>query len=428
MDTSPEGRMAVRNLLLATEEGLGGGETPIFPIQIFRVKEGISYNPGDPNYDLFKLSCRVSAKRLFPNFAFQDAPFNLKYYKPGHPETEIAYMGCRTRVMANVHDPEREISNRRGNLSFTSINLPRLAIKAHGSTEQFFSELDRMLELTLAQLLERFEVQAKKHVRNFPFLMGQGVWLDSEKLDWDEEVREVLKHGTLSIGFIGLAETLKSLTGQHHGESETAQNLGIEIISHMRARTDEFTERTRMNVTLLATPAEGLSGRFVRIDRKKYGVIEGVTDREYYTNSFHVPVYYSIGAIEKIRREAPYHALTNAGHISYVELDGDTAKNIEAFEKIVRVMKESGIGYGSINHPVDRDPICGFNGVIDDTCPRCGRSENEHRFIRIRRVTGYLGGTLDNFNDAKRAEERDRIAHRVGTEEQTEVDTPAQPS
>lgn len=417
MDTSPEARMAIRNLLLATEAGLGNGETPIFPIQIFRVKEGINYNPGEPNYDLFKLAMRTSAKRLFPNFSFQDAPYNLKYYKEGHPETEIAYMGCRTRVIANVFDPTREISNGRGNLSFTSINLPRLAIKANHNIDLFFDELNHMMDLTIDQLLDRFEIQSRKHVRNYPFLMGQGVWIDSNKLDWDDSVGEILKHGTLSIGFIGLAEALKALVGSHHGESETAQNLGLEIISHMRQVCDEASARYHMNFTLLATPAEGLSGRFVKIDREKYGVIEGVTDREYYTNSFHIPVYFDIGAVRKIQLEAPYHALTNAGHISYVELDGDTTQNLEAFEKIVRVMKESGIGYGSINHPVDRDPVCGYNGIIGDHCPNCGRAEDDVRFERIRRITGYLVGTLDRFNNAKRAEEHDRVKHGINPEQ-----------
>ena len=414
MDTSPEARMAIRNLLLTTEQGLGNGETPIFPIQIFRVKEGVNYNPGEPNYDLFKLAIRTSAKRLFPNFSFQDAPYNLKYYKEGHPETEIAYMGCRTRVMANVHDPEREISNGRGNLSFTSINLPRLAIKANHDIGRFYEMLDQMVALTIDQLFDRFEIQARKCVRNYPFLMGQHVWIDSENLDWDDEVRDVLKHGTLSVGFIGLAETLVALIGEHHGQSERAQKLGIEIIGHMRELCDAASQRTQMNVTLLATPAEGLSGRFVKIDREKYGTIPGVTDREYYTNSFHVPVYFPISAAKKIRTEAPYHALTNAGHISYVELDGDTTQNLEAFEKIVRLMKETGIGYGSINHPVDRDPVCGYNGVIGDTCPNCGRHEEDVRFERIRRITGYLVGTLDRFNNAKRAEESERVKHGIG--------------
>ena len=403
MDTSPEGRMVMRNLLLTTEDGLGNGETPIFPIQIFRVKEGVNYNPGDPNYDLFKLACRCSAKRLFPNFAFLDAPFNLQYYDPQRPETEIAYMGCRTRVISNVYD-----------LSFTSINLPRIAIKAKGDLDAFFDELDRKLDLCVEQLMERFEIQARKHVYNFPFLMGQGVWLDSEKLSWTDEVREVLKHGTLSVGFIGLAETLVALTGKHHGESERSQRLGLEIIARMRARMDEESQKRNLNFSLLATPAEGLSGRFIRMDKEKYGVLPGITDRDYYTNSFHIPVYYPISAFEKIRLEAPYHTLTNAGHISYVEMDGDPLKNLDAFEKVIRCMKEAGIGYGSVNHPVDRDPCCGYTGIIDDVCPGCGRHEDGDRlgFERIRRITGYLG-TVGYWNNAKAAEEADRVKHGV---------------
>ena len=359
MDTSTEGRMVMKNMLLVTEAGLGNGETAIFPIQIFRVKDGVNFNPGEPNYDLFKLSCRVSAKRLFPNFSFQDAPFNLQYYKEGHPETEIAYMGCRTRVIGNVNDPEREITYGRGNLSFTSINLPRIAILANKNIDWFFSELDRKIDLVVEQLLERFEIQAKKKVHNYPFLMGEGVWIDSEKLNYDDEVREVLKHGTLSVGFIGLAEALKALLGVHHGESEIAQNLGLDIIGHMRKRMDDLSAETHLNFSLLATPAEGLSGRFVRMDRERFGSIEGVTDREYYTNSFHIPVYYPISAYKKIQLEAPYHELTNAGHITYIELDGDPSTNLDAFEKVIRYMKAQGIGYGSINHPVDRDPVCG---------------------------------------------------------------------
>ena len=415
MDTSPEGRMVMRNVLLATEAGLGNGETPIFPIQIFRVKEGINLNPGEPNYDLFKLACHCSAKRLFPNFSFQDAPFNIKYYKPGCPETEIAYMGCRTRVIGNVYDPTREISNGRGNLSFTSINLPRLAIRAKGDIGRFFEDLDAKMSLVFDQLLERFEIQCRKHVYNFPFLMGQGVWIDSDKLSWNDEIREVLGHGTLSVGFIGLAETLVALIGEHHGQSERAQNLGLEIISHMRARCDAESQKRKLNFTLLATPAEGLAGRFVKIDRQKFGVIPGVTDREYYTNSFHIPVYFPISAFDKIRLEAPYHALTNAGHISYVELDGDPLDNLEAFEKIIRYMHKCGIGYGSLNHPIDRDPICGFTGIIKDECPHCGRHEGEESvsFERIRRITGYLVGTVDRFNNAKRAELGDRVKHNV---------------
>ncbi len=412
LDTSVEGRMIIKNLLLATESGLGNGETPIFPIQIFKIKEGINYNEGEPNYDLFRLSMRVSAKRLFPNYSFIDAPYNLKYYKEGHPETEVAYMGCRTRVIGNVHDPEREIVNGRGNLSFTSINLPRIAINAHKNMELFFDELDRKIDLCIKQLNERFAIQCSKKVKNFPFLMGQGIWIDSDKLEMEDTVGEVLKHGTLSVGFIGLAECLTALLGQHHGQSEEAQNLGLEIIGYMRKRMDEESRKTKLNYTLLATPAEGLSGRFVRIDRKKYGVIEGVTDKDYYTNSFHIPVGYPISAFDKIKLEGPYHALTNAGHISYIELDGNPLNNIEAFEQVIRCMKENGIGYGSINHPVDRDPVCGYNGIIDDVCPQCGRTEEEHeRFERIRRITGYLVGDMSRWNDAKTAEEKDRVKH-----------------
>ena len=417
LDTTPEGRMAIKNVLLATEAGLGNGETPIFPIHIFKVKDGINYNEGEPNYDLFKLACRVSAKRLFPNFSFIDAPFNLRYYKPGNPNTEVAYMGCRTRVMGNVYDPTREQVFGRGNLSFTSINLPRIAIRSHGSIEWFFEDLDRKIDLVIGQLLERFEIQCKKRVRNFPFLMGQGIWLDSDKLGFDDEVREALKHGTLTIGFIGLAECLKALIGSHHGESRAAQNLGLEIVGYMRKRMDEAAKKYQLNFSLIATPAEGLSGRFLRMDQKKYGILPGVTDHEYYTNSFHVPVYYDINAFDKIAIEAPYHDLTNAGHITYVELDGDPSANLDAFESVVRAMKEAGIGYGSVNHPVDRDPVCGFTGIIGDTCPNCGRGEEDGlgKFERIRRITGYLVGTLDRFNDAKSAEVRDRVKHSLGT-------------
>ena len=376
-DVSPEGRLVIRNLLLATEAGLGNGETAIFPIHIFKVKEGVNFNPGDPNYDLFKLACKVSAERLFPNFSFIDAPFNLKYYKTGHPETEATYMGCRTRVVGNVYDPSREIVNGRGNLSFTSINLPRLAIKANHNIDFFFEQLDQQLNLVIDQLNHRFKIQCGKKVKNFPFLMGQGIWIDSEHLGPEDTIGEVLKHGTLTAGFIGLAECLTALIGKHHGESQAAQNLGLEIIGCMRKRMDEESAKTGLNYTLIATPAEGLSGRFVRLDRQRYGSIPGVTDREYYTNSFHIPVWFPISAYEKLRLEAPYHALTNAGHISYIELDGDPVKNLDAFESVVRFMKEVGIGYGSINHPLDRDPVCGYTGIIDDVCPRCGRHEGE---------------------------------------------------
>ena len=413
-DTSWEGRLAIEQLLLATEAGLGHGETPIFPIQIFRAKEGVNYNPDDPNYDLFELAMKVSAKRLFPNFAFIDAPFNLQYYKPGHPETEVAYMGCRTRVMGNVYDPSREIAPGRGNLSFTSINLPRLGIESKGDYLTFFKLLDKMLDATMQQLLDRYKIQASRVVRNFPFLMGEGVWMDSDGLSPDDTVGEVLKHGTLSIGFCGLAECLVALNGKHHGEDEFSQELGLRIVGYIRDYCNRKSAELGMNVTCLATPAESLAGRLLRSDRERYGIIKGVTDREYYTNSFHVPVYYHLPALKKINIEAPYHALTNAGHISYVELDGDPTKNLAAFERVVRHMKEAGIGYGSINHPVDRDPVCGYNGIINDTCPCCGRSEADGvPFERIRRITGYLVGTLDKWNNAKRAEERDRVKHEV---------------
>ena len=413
LDTTPEGRLVMEQLLLATDAGLGNGETPIFPIQILKIKDGINYNPGEPNYDIFKLACKVSAKRLFPNFSFIDAPFNLPYYKPGDYNTEVAYMGCRTRVMSNAYDRTREVTCGRGNLSFTSINLPRLAIEAHHDVDKFFKMLDEKIDLVIEQLMARYKIQASKKVRNYPFLMGQGVWLDSDKLGPDDEVGEVLKHGSLTLGFIGLAETLKALIGKHHGESEEAQQLGLKIVGHMRDRMDEETKKTGFNYTLIATPAEGLSGRFVKMDQKRYGKIPGVTDRDYYTNSFHVPVYHKILAFDKIKIEAPYHNLTNGGHISYVEVDGDPTKNLEAFEQIVRCMKESGIGYGSINHPVDRDPVCGYTGIIGEVCPRCGRREEDHtpHFERIRRITGYLVGTVDRFNNAKQAEVRDRVKH-----------------
>ncbi|MGN8912956.1 anaerobic ribonucleoside triphosphate reductase [Anaerofustis butyriciformans] len=416
-DTSSEGRMIIKNILLATKAGLGNGETPIFPVQIFKVKEGINYNPGDPNYDLFKLAMEVSSERLFPNFSFIDSPFNLQYYKEGDPDTEIAYMGCRTRVMANV-DKTKEIVTGRGNLSFTSINLPRLAIDAKGDIDKFYQTLDEKIDLCVDQLLHRFKIQCSKTVRNSPFLMGEGVWLDSENLKPDDTVGEVLKHGTLTVGFIGLAETLTALVGKHHGESEESEKLGLEIVKHMRERLDDVTNKTHLNFSLIATPAEGLSGRFVKMDKKRYGIIPGVTDKDYYTNSFHVPVGYEISAFEKIKKEAPFHALTNGGHITYVELDGDTTKNLEAFEKIVRCMKEMGLGYGAINHPVDRDPVCGYNGVIYDECPCCHRKENDTDvpFERIRRITGYLVGTLDRFNNGKRAEEADRVKHSLNSE------------
>ena len=386
-DTSPEGRMVMRNLLLATDAGLGDGETPIFPVQIFKVKEGVNYEKGEPNYDLFRLAMKTSAKRLFPNFSFLDAPFNKQYYKPNDYNTEVAYMGCRTRVMGNVYDPTREVTCGRGNLSFTSINLPRLAIEAKGNIDKFYKSLDDMIDLVIRQLLHRFKIQCAKIGKNYPFLMGQDIWLDSDKVGEYDSIGEVLKHGTLTVGFIGLAETLKALIGKHHGESAEAQKLGLAIIGHMRKRMDDEAQKTKLNFSLIATPAEGLSGRFVKIDRKIYGSIPGVTDREYYTNSFHIPVYYPISAYRKIQLEAPYHSLTNGGHISYIEMDGDPTKNLAAFEAIIRCMHDNGIGYGSVNHPVDRDPVCGYTGIINGVCPKCGRSEAAHkRHVVLKRM------------------------------------------
>lgn len=423
-DTSEAGRLASKALLDATEAGLGHGETPIFPISIFKVKEGLNYNPTDPNYDLFKRSMEVSAKRLFPNFVFIDAPFNLEGYIPGDYRTEVATMGCRTRVRSSVFPESNNITTGRGNCSFTTVNLVRLGIKhgiALGERKEadwsgFYKELDEKMDLIADELLERFEFQANQHVRNFPFLMGQGNWFGSEKLGPNDTLRDVIKHGTLSIGFIGLAEMLVAMTGKHHGEDEESRELGLDVITHMRERCDGYAKKYKQNFSLLATPAEGIAGRFTKIDRKEYGKIKGVTDRDYYTNSFHVPVYYPISAFDKIEIEAPYHALCNAGHITYIELDGDPTQNIEAFEAVIRKMKECGIGYGSVNHPVDRDPVCGFSGIIKgDRCPACGRleSEGDVPFERLRRITGYLVGSLERWNDGKKAEEHDRVKHNV---------------
>ena len=423
-DTTPSGRLVSKYLLEATENGLGHGETPIFPISIFKVKEGINYNPEDPNYDLFKRSMEVSSKRLFPNFVFIDAPFNLQYYKKGDYRTEIATLGCRTRVFSSVFPESDGIITGRGNTSFTTVNLVRIGIK-HGiclgerkeaDWDGFYKELDEKMELCRDQLLERFEFQGREHVRNFPFLMGEGNWFGSEKLGPNDTLRDVIKHGSLSIGFIGLAETLVAMLGVHHGEDEEARELGLDIVTHMREKCDEFAKKFKLNFTLLATPAEGIAGRFTKIDRKEFGTIKGVTDREFYTNSFHVPVYYPISAFEKIDIEAPYHALCNAGHISYIELDGDPSQNIEAFEAVIRKMHDSKIGYGSVNHPVDRDPVCGFSGIIaGDRCPSCGRIEknSDVSFERLRRITGYLVGSLERWNDGKKAEEAARVKHNV---------------
>jgi ribonucleoside-triphosphate reductase len=414
-DTSNAGRMVTKNLLLAMEAGLGNGETAIFPIVIFKVKDGVNYEFTDPNHDLLQLSYRVTAKRLFPNYIFEDATFNKQYYKPGHPETEVACMGCRTRVMGNVYDPEREVAYGRGNLSFTTINLPMLALTADGNEDKFYELLDKYLELSKKQLLERFEIQAKRKVKNMSFLMGQGVWIDSDKLGPEDEIREVIKHGTMSIGFIGLAETLVALYGHHHGEGKEYWDKGYKIIKHIREYTDKISQEYKLNFSTFATPAEGYSGKSLKQCRNKFGIIKGVTDREYFTNSMHIPVYFDISAEEKIKLEAPFHELCNGGHICYIELDGDTTKNVGAIEAVVKCMHDNNIGYGAINHPVDRDPVCGYTGVINDECPCCHRKESEDgiKIERIRRITGYLVGSLDRWNDAKRAEEKDRVKHGI---------------
>ncbi|EAK9956154.1 anaerobic ribonucleoside triphosphate reductase [Campylobacter lari] len=410
-DTSFEGQMVIENLLKATMRGLGNGETPIFPVQIFKVKEGVNYNETDPNYKLFKLAIECASKRLFPNFSFLDASFNAKYYKKGDYNSEVAYMGCRTRVMANVYDESKEITSGRGNLSFTSINLVRLAIEAKGNLELFYSLLKEKLELVYEQLLHRYKIQSLKKVKNFPFLMGEGVWIDSDTLKENDSVEKVIAHGTLAIGYIGLCESLIALIGSHHGQSQEARELGLQIVRFMREFIDEKARKDKLNFSLIATPAEGLSGRFLKLDQKKYGILKGITDKEFYTNSFHIPVDFPINIYEKIQIEAPYHELNNGGHITYIELNGDVSKNLESFERIIKCMKESNIGYGSINFPLDRDPVCGYSGVIDEFCPKCHRKEDDIKFERIRRITGYLVGTLDRFNDAKKAEVHARIKH-----------------
>ena len=397
-DTSEAGRRVTRNLLLAYEKGLGHSETPIFPNIIFRVKAGINFDSEDPNYDLFKLALRVAATRMNPTFSFMDSVFNRPF------GTEVAYMGCRTRVIADRHG--EPVSDGRGNLSFTSINLPRIALKSRGDIPLFFTNLEEVLTLVSRQLMHRYKIQANLKVRDMPFLMGQGLYLDSDRLKPADEIAAVIRHGTLSIGFIGLAETLTALTGLHQAQSAEAQKLGLEIVGFMRKMVDHFADQYDLNFSLLATPAEGLSGRFVGIDRDLFGTIPGVTDKDYYTNSFHVPVGCEISSFAKLALEAPYHAMTNAGHISYVELDAPPLHNLEAIETLVRYMASVGIGYGGINFPIDECTTCGYSGVIEDDCPACDSSE----IRRIRRITGYLS-TLDRFNDAKKAELNDRKSH-----------------
>jgi len=402
-DTSECGRMLIKQLLLATQRGLGHGETPIFPIQIFKVKSGVNFQPGDPNYDLYRLALETTARRLFPNFAFLDSPFN-KAYDRGTKESEVCYMGCRTRVMGNVNGEETAIG--RGNLSFTTVNLVKLALLSAGP-EEFDRRLDEAMDVAVRQLHERFRYQAGRRAGNFRFLYSQGVWRGGEHLQPHDRLGDVLKQGTLSVGFIGLAEALTALFGRHHGQSEEVQRQGLRIIRRMRERMDRETKESGLNFTLIATPAEGLSGKFVKKDRIAFGAIPGVTDRDYYTNSFHIPVYFPIKAADKIRLEAPYHELCNAGHITYVEVDGSVIHNAAALDRIVRCMADNRIGYGSINHPVDRCKTCGFSGIIDDRCPACDGAQVE----RIRRITGYLVGDMDKWNSAKRAEEADRLKH-----------------
>ncbi|MEH6890218.1 anaerobic ribonucleoside triphosphate reductase [Bacillus sp. JJ864] len=405
-DTSKEGRLLIKQLLRATQAGLGKGETPIFPIQIFKLKKGVNFEEKDPNYDLFELAIETTAKRLFPNFSFLDAPFNAAYYD-GRPESEVCYMGCRTRVMSNIHGEETAIG--RGNLSFTSINLVKLACIS-GSKEAFFEALNYYLDLGIDQLLERLSYQATKKARDFQFLYSQGVWRGGEKLQPEDAVAEILKQGTLSIGFIGLAECLVALTGKHHGEDVESWKLGYEIIEYMRKKMDQATEEHQLNFSLIATPAEGLSGKFIKQDRAEFGTITGVTDHNFYTNSFHIPVYYPIQAIDKIRLEGPFHELCNGGHITYIELDGAAVHNQKALRQIVKAMAQYGVGYGSINHPVDRCKCCGYHGIIGNECPSC-ENKNEHDFERIRRITGYLVGDMSKWNSAKRSEEKERVKH-----------------
>lgn len=374
-DTSEEGRMIVKNVLLATQKGLGRSETPIFPVQIFKIKKSVNLDPSSKNYDLFKLAIKTSAKRLFPNFTFCDSPYNAQYYKEGHPETEIAVMGCRTRVIGNVYDPEHQQVTGRGNFSFNTLNLPRLGILAKGDLKKFFTDLDNLIDDAIQQLKDRFEYIGKKHVYNFPFLMGQGLYLDSDKYNMNDEIKEILKQSSISVGFCGLAECLVALTGKHHGESEESQELGLKIIQHLRDRMDEESEKTGLSWSCFATPAESTAGTFLREDRKIFGVIPGVTDRDYYTNSFHVPVYYKTSISHKIDIESPYHEICNAGSITYIELDGDPNKNLDAYETIVRYATEKNLQYFSINTQNDQCPVCGYLGIIGDECPHCGFRE-----------------------------------------------------
>ena len=400
-DTSEAGRMITECFLLAYEKGLGRGESPLFPNVCFKIKEDINFEAGDANYDLFQLSIRVAGKRLFPAFSFQDSSFNKQFR-----DEEVAYMGCRTRVISNCNGPE--VTNCRGNLSFTTINLPRLGIRANKDTALFLKYLNEIFDLCIEQLLTRYNVQKNLKVKDFPFLMGQKLYIDSEDLSPNDTIEKAIRHGTLSIGFIGLAECLVALTGKHHGESPDAQVLGTYIVSHMRQRCDEATKKYSLNFSLLASPAEQLSGKFTRLDLERYGIIPGVTDKKWYTNSFHVPVEHQISALDKIAIEGSYHKYCNAGHISYVELESAPEHNLEAFEDLLRAMAEADMGYAAVNFPVDYCEDCGTNiNIHENTCSKCGGT----KIKRVRRITGYLS-TIDRFNDSKLAEVQNRQIHK----------------
>ncbi len=416
-DTSAEGRCVIREILNTTYEGVGNGSTAIFPIQIWKKKRGVSYLPEDKNYDLYKFACKVSARRFFPNFLNLDAPFNKhelwRADDPKRYQHEVATMGCRTRVFENRFGPKTSIG--RGNLSFTTINIVKLAIECMGIQNQedriheFFTKLDWALEIAAKQLNERFNFQKTALKKQFPLLMG-ALWLDSDKLSDNDTIEAVINHGTLGIGFIGLAETLIALCGKHHGESQEAQELGLRIVSFMKDKVGEFSEKYRHNFSVLATPAEGLSGRFTKGDKKKFGVIPGITDKDYYTNSNHVPVYYKCTPKHKAEIEAPYHPLTGGGHIFYVEIDGDATHNPEAIMTIVDLMDKYDIGYGSVNHNRNRCMDCGFENADEglSVCPHCGSGKID----KLQRITGYLVGTTDRWNSAKLAELKDRVVHK----------------
>ena len=375
-NTTPEGQMLIESTLEATEEGLGNGETSIFPVQIFKIKEGVNANPGDPNYYLLEKAVEVTSKRMYPNFVNIDVPGNIEYYQEGKPETEMATMGCRTKTLA-MPDGTGRVTNR-GNIAFTTINLPRLGILAEHKIDKFFELLDQRITECIDELLERVNYIKTKKVYNFPFLMGQNIYLGAENLGWNDSIEPALRNGTLAVGFIGIAEALKALIGKHHGESKEAYQLALKIVKRIRERTDKATSETGWMFGCFATPAEGLAERFAKIDQKKFGIIEGVTDRKFYTNSFHIPVYFPITATKKMQKEGPFHSLCNAGAITYVEMDGDPSKNLKAVMKLVQFSRKCGISYFSINHSVDRCPVCGYEGIIEtDVCPHCGWKEGE---------------------------------------------------